>query len=116
MKGGMRFDGNDIRRMPLSVQEQLGAAILEKLEKATPVAASLKPPLKVKVRKLRFENRNLAMRYLDLRCAANRGMIYDLVLRKEGEYITSLSYGIEYSSGKEALGIKSPSASFRGEE
>lgn len=38
MPGGMRFDNDDIRALPLHVQEQVGVAIANQMAQANPVA------------------------------------------------------------------------------
>lgn len=39
MQGGMRFDNDDIRALPLHMQEQVGTALVAQMAQANPVAA-----------------------------------------------------------------------------
>lgn len=93
MGGGMRLDNDDIREMPLRIQEQLGTALVaqmakaaqaairigEQFDQANPVAGrEEKRPMKVPVRILRFPSPAAAARYKALRDAAREGVIYDL--------------------------------------
>ena len=63
----MRLDNNDIRAMPLHMQEQVGVALVAQMAQANPVAGSEKRPKeKTPVRRLSFRTARAAQRYQKL--------------------------------------------------
>ena len=94
----MRLDNDDIREMPLHIQEQVGVAIAANLAQANPVAGrGEKRSIKVPVRILRFPSPGAAARYKALRDAAREGVIYDLdTVQYDGD-IVAFTYKIAWA-------------------
>lgn len=94
----MRLDNDDIREMPLHIQEQVGVAIAANLAQANPVAGrEEKRPMKVPVRILRFPSPAAAARYKALRDAAREGVIYDLETVQHDGCTVAFTYKIAWA-------------------
>ena len=92
----MRIETKEIRGLPLYLQEQMGVALVAQMEQANPVAGNEKRPReKTPVRRLRFRTARAAQRYQKLRILARTGIIIDLVLSTDGEYVRSFTYLVE---------------------
>ena len=116
MAGGMRLDNDDIRALPLHMQEQLGTALVVQMAQvnddlrkhlgvvspaqalqAFQVAGREETPHRQKthVRRLRFRNIHAARRFLTLREEERNGEISDLVLHMNENYaIDRFTYSI----------------------
>lgn len=94
----MHFDHDDLRALPLHMQEQVGVAVLAQIEKNQPVAGrEMKPPLRVPVKRLCFSGARAAARYEILRDAARQGVISELDAVTYDGYVVSLTYRITWA-------------------
>lgn len=84
----MRFDNDDIRALPLHMQEQVAMAFVAQPAKANPVAGREAKPSasKVHVRRLRFKNSRAAQRYLQLWEESRNENISDLVMHMDEKF------------------------------
>ena len=96
MSGGMRFDNDDIRALPLHMQEQLSTALVAQMAQAAPVAGQQekRPGVKVRVRRLRFPTSEAFLHYLAIRDLEKSGKAADIILHKKGDYIGKIIYTV----------------------
>lgn len=85
----MRLDNNDIRALPLHMQEQVGVSLVaqisrENMRKGLGIDPAANQ--KVHVRILQFKNKQAARRYLALREADRNGLLSELVLHMNEKY------------------------------
>lgn len=98
MAGGMHFDHDDLRALPLHMQEQVGVALVAQIEKNQPVAGrEMKPPLRVPVKRLCFSGARAAARYEVLRDAARQGVISELDAVTDDGCVAALTYRITWA-------------------
>lgn len=106
--GGMRFDGDDIRRMPVHMQEQVGAALVARFEQDTHGGEVKKAPIRVAARKLHFLDAKAVERYMVLKDAVREGVIYDLICIKYDGCIVAFEYKIAWNGAYIPTGIPIP--------
>lgn len=96
MAGGMRLDNDDIRALPLHMQEQVAMEIVAQSAKALPVAGreEKRPCKKVTAKRLRFTGARAAERYRVLRDAARQGVISELGVLVQDGYIYAFTYRV----------------------
>lgn len=82
----MRMESEDIRNLPLHMQEQVAMAFVPPVAEPAPVAG-----LKI-LRRIRFPNKRAARRYLELRELATQGFIDAVTVHVEDGIVRSVSY------------------------
>lgn len=112
MTNGMRFDNDDIRALPLHMQEQVGVEIAARMAEGNAREAlgvvspsqthlvaghRIKPPLLVVVKRLCFTNTNGLERYQMLRDAVREGVISNLMPIQYDGRIVAFTYNIQWN-------------------
>lgn len=99
MQGGMRFDNDDIRALPLHMQEQVGTALVARMAKTLPVAGREEKgsDRKVTPKRLRFMGERAAERYRILRDAAKQGVISEVGVMVQNGYICAFTYRVTWA-------------------
>lgn len=83
----MRMESEDIRNLPLHMQEQVAMAFVPPAAEPAPVAGK-----KVTVRRRRFYNKRSARIYRELRALAAKGIIDVVVVNEEHGIVRSVFY------------------------
>lgn len=89
MSGGLHFESEDIRQMPIHMQEQVAMSLIPQKQEPRPVAAQ-----KVRVRRLCFGTPAGIDRYMVLKDAVREGVIVNLELKEYDGRIVAFIYNV----------------------
>ena len=89
MSSGLYFESEEIRQMPIHMQEQVAMALIPQAQTPPPVAAQ-----KVRVRRLCFGTPAGIDRYMVLKDAIREGVIVNLELHEYDGRIVAFTYNV----------------------